>query len=336
MSKRRNSSGLSFVAAIDKPYGMTSHDVINGCRKALGESRIGHAGTLDPFATGVLVVCIGPAARLNQYISCDNKSYEARIVFGRATDTDDCTGNVTFEGKPSEELFEEGFATEFLKTLTGPQKQLPPVYSAIKVKGKKSYEQARKGNIIELCPRDINIYSMNLSGTGVDVNGMLYWDVSCDVSKGTYIRAIARDIGKRLGCGAHLGALRRTRSGSVGADQCISVEELGKHRDRACLDPAKLLGFRLIMADFGNNREELRNGHPLCADQNIYLKQAGIDDACCTSGLFLTDESPHDGELFSIVTGSDLYGIYAWDAGTERFAAKCVFPEGVKRPSRVF
>ena len=175
---------------------MTSHDVVNRCRRIFGEKRVGHTGTLDPLASGVLPICIGPATRLGAYLTGHDKAYRATIAFGVGTDTDDCEGTVTRTGEAPAEAGDRSFAEQAVEQMLGPQKQMPPAYSAIKVNGKKSYEAAREGHIIELSPRDIEVYSAKLIAVRPGVGEQLpEWDVEFRVSKGTYIRALARDLG---------------------------------------------------------------------------------------------------------------------------------------------
>lgn len=196
----------SGVILVDKPQGKTSHDVIYALRKMTGIKRIGHAGTLDPMATGLLVVLIGTATRLSDILSSRDKQYEATITFGSTTDTDDAEGN-TLEQRPvPQELFDADFAQSFLAGLVGKQDQLPPKFSALKVEGKRAYDLARKGASFALKLREIEVLSAELCDTNEHNKT---WTIRVHVSKGTYIRAIARDIGESLGCGAHLSGLRR-------------------------------------------------------------------------------------------------------------------------------
>ncbi|MBQ3106575.1 MAG: tRNA pseudouridine(55) synthase TruB, partial [Eggerthellaceae bacterium] len=159
---KRGSSGLSLVVAVDKPSGMSSHDVVNRCRRIFGEKRVGHTGTLDPLASGVLPICVGPAARLDAYMTNHDKRYVVQVVFGASTDTDDCMGSVLNTGSVPSRLYSEEFATDFVAGLVGKHRQLPPVYSAIKVNGEKACDAARKGRIIDLTPREIEVYDARL------------------------------------------------------------------------------------------------------------------------------------------------------------------------------
>jgi tRNA pseudouridine55 synthase len=218
---------------------MTSHDVVDALRRVTGEGRIGHAGTLDPAATGLLLVCIGPATRLSNTLMAQRKVYEARVVFGTATDTDDAEGALIATAPVPARIAETSFARSTLDVFTGEQEQLPPQFAAIRKNGRKAYELARKGAVVELEPRAITIYAIRLIEVSAD-----HWDIEAEVSKGTYIRALARDIGVATGSCAHLGALRRTRVGLVSIAQAHRLGELG-HRDvRSCfLDPVADLGL---------------------------------------------------------------------------------------------
>ena len=211
------------ILIIDKPEGLTSHDVVARCRRILGTKKVGHTGTLDPFATGVMVVLVGQATRLAQFLDKDEKEYEAKIRFGFATDTGDLTG--TMVGKTTPPPTAEQ-VREVLPRFLGEQMQTPPMYSAKKIDGKKLYELARKGEEVERKSVPIVISALEFlkaeSGEEMSVR------VAC--SAGTYIRVLAEDIGKALGCGAHLSALRRTRAGKFGLDRAVRLDELESKR----------------------------------------------------------------------------------------------------------
>ncbi len=222
---KRGLSGLSLVVGVNKPAGMSSHDVVNRCRSIFGERRVGHTGTLDPMATGVLPICVGPATRLGAYLTGHDKRYRVSIAFGAGTDTDDAAGTVVRTGEVPDRVLDPEFAAAFVASLVGRRKQMPPAYSAIKVNGKKSYEAARAGNIIDLAPRDIEVYDARLLGVHEgDGEELPSWDVSFEVSKGTYIRSLARDAGVALGCPAHVAALERTELGLLTLEECVSLE----------------------------------------------------------------------------------------------------------------
>ena len=176
---KRGTSGLSLVVGVNKPAGMSSHDVVNRCRRIFGERRVGHTGTLDPMATGVLPVCVGPATRLGAYLTGHDKRYRVRIAFGAGTDTDDAEGRVLRTAPVPACVLDPEFARAFVAGLVGARKQMPPAYSAVKVGGTKSYEAARSGSIIELKPRDIVVHDALLLGVREAADGcdLPSWDV---------------------------------------------------------------------------------------------------------------------------------------------------------------
>ncbi len=219
---------------VDKPAGVTSHDVVNVARRALGERRIGHAGTLDPFATGLLVLLVGRATRLLPYVSGDPKVYEATIRFGAETETDDLHGAVARRAPPPPAAAIQTAVAQ----LTGDLDQLPPAYSAKRVDGQRAYALARAGTTVTLAPARVRVDGWELlrsrDGSGDPVAEL---DVRITCGPGTYIRALARDLGRLVDSAAHLTALRRTRSGAFDVADSVSVDAL---RDGAAeLHPAR-------------------------------------------------------------------------------------------------
>ena len=225
------------VLVIDKPPGITSHGVVARARHILHERRIGHTGTLDPFATGVLVILLGKATRLAQFLSGVDKEYEAIIRLGYSTDTGDRTGNPipgpdgaeAKLGKWSEQEIEEA-----LHSFRGEIDQIPPMYSAKKVEGKKLYELARRGESIERQPIHVCINELEAIRPGGqlikdNLDGTFDFHVRVSCSSGTYIRTLAEDLGRRLYAGAHLAELRRTRVGDFSLSQAITLDELKVH-----------------------------------------------------------------------------------------------------------
>lgn len=210
----------SGILLVDKPTDMTSHDLVNIARKVFHTKKVGHNGTLDPDATGVMVLCINQATRLNEYLVADDKFYRATIRFGQETNTQDISGEVTREcEKPLADI--DGFK-EVLKSFIGVQEQTPPMYSAIKKDGKPLYKYAREGiDIGEIPKRQIEIFSIECIAYSCDEAII---DVHC--SKGTYIRTLCQDVARALeSCGC-MAALRRTKAGAFDIAQCHSVEEL--------------------------------------------------------------------------------------------------------------
>lgn len=214
------------VFLIDKPVDISSFGVVSVMRRVLGMKKVGHAGTLDPFATGLLVVCAGrPATKLISDFMEGEKEYLATLCLGIETETQDTEGEVIARREVGE--ITAGAIDSCLKKFRGEQKQIPPAYSALKHKGKPLYYYARKGIKVEKEARDITISTLERSCPAVALSGEeaeLKIRVAC--SKGTYIRTLAADIGTELGCGAHLTALRRTRSGSFHVDQALRWDEL--------------------------------------------------------------------------------------------------------------
>ncbi|GJG87573.1 tRNA pseudouridine synthase B [Gemmatimonadetes bacterium T265] len=211
------------LVLVDKPAGVTSHDVVNLARRAFGERRIGHAGTLDPFATGLLVLLLGRATRLLPYVSGDPKIYDATIRFGQETDTDDLHGAATRTAAPP--ALDAVHAA--LPQLTGAIDQLPPAYSAKRVNGRRAYTLARSGEEVTLAPARVRVDAWEVRAwhdATADVPVEL--DVRITCGPGTYIRALARDLGRAVGSAAHLAALRRTRSGAFDVADAVSLDAL--------------------------------------------------------------------------------------------------------------
>jgi len=284
---RRGATSLAGILLVDKPAGMTSHDVVAIVRRETGEGRVGHAGTLDPMATGLLVILIGPYTRLEPYLSAARKSYQARIVFGSETDTDDAEGAVVREAAVPAAVGGSQYARTMLAAAVGPALQAPPAYSAIKVAGRVAHKAARAGEALELAPRPIEVYSAVL--TSVDP-GTPSWDVAYRVSKGTYIRALARDLGRACGTAAHLGALRRTASGPLALADASTLDEVATASASG--------GIGRLFAD------------PLVA---LGLPVYEADPASLTDGRSLALDASHereDGALRAVTVAGALAGVY--------------------------
>jgi tRNA pseudouridine55 synthase len=222
-SDGRSAPAPSGLVIVDKPAGMTSHDVVARVRRLAGTRKVGHAGTLDPMATGVLVVGVEKATRLLGHLTLADKQYLATIRLGQATSTDDAEGDVTATASAAA-VSEEAVRTA-VAALTGPIEQIPPGVSAIKVDGKRAYQLTREGQAPELAARqvtvlDFTVLALRRDGDFLDV------DASVTCSSGTYVRALARDLGQALGTGGHLTALRRVRSGSYGIEAAHTLDEL--------------------------------------------------------------------------------------------------------------
>lgn len=210
------------ILVIDKPNGMTSHDVVAKARKILGTRKIGHTGTLDPLATGVLVLCIDKATKLVPLLTCEEKFYEVEMKFGIKTDTGDITGNV-IETASAEINIDILYST--IQNMIGKQMQLPPMFSAVKINGKKLYEYAREGIEVEREAREIEIF--DISNVSYE-NEILKYTIHC--SKGTYVRTVCEDIAQRLGTVGTMTNLRRIKSGSFSIEDSLKLEEISKDK----------------------------------------------------------------------------------------------------------
>ncbi len=256
-------NAISGVLVIDKPIGLTSHDVVQIVRKGTGIRRAGHTGTLDPRASGVLVILIGPAVRLSEYVSASDKRYQAVLRLGATTDTYDADGRVvnTFPVN----ITEGEFTTELAK-FVGEIEQVPPPYSAVKVHGKKAYEMAREGEDVDLQPRKINVYNLELLEWAIPEAVI---DVYC--SSGTYVRSLAHDLGMALGCGAHLVGLRRTKSGRFTLRDAVPLRKLRDAFDdgnwyQYLIPAAEALSDWPSIELTANQVDDLRHGHRVTSD----------------------------------------------------------------------
>ena len=304
---RRTPSQLNMLLAVDKPVGCTSHDVVSQCRRALHERRVGHAGTLDPMASGVMVVGVGQATRLLGMLTLDTKSYVADISFGAETNTDDAEGEAVRTVTVANELLDPAYARERLAAMLGPQMQVPPAFSAISVNGVRAYKSAREGNAVDLPPRPVEVYAADLIAVGGEGDTCV-WTVAFSVSKGTYIRALARDLGRACESAAHISALRRTASGVVSIGACHAVEELSpESAPGLALDPIAALGATRVDLP-GNLAEDL-----LCG-RRIPVERALAD--------FDASKAP-----FALVLDGGLKALARIEGG--RFVMEHVFPQAI-------
>lgn len=219
---------MNSLLILDKPQGLSSHGVVHRVRALTHEARVGHAGTLDPMATGVLLLLLGSAVRLSEYIVDHDKKYRAKVKLGVETDTYDATGAVVATHPVTATPIEIRAA---LEAFLGKQNQVPPAHSAIQMQGKRAYKLARQGVELEMQPRAVEFFSL----TNVSIeNDLVAFDVHC--SKGTYIRSLAHDLGAKLNTGAHLAALRRTASGEFSIEQSLTLEQVGEALAKGELD----------------------------------------------------------------------------------------------------
>ena len=285
-------NAISGVLVVDKPVGMTSHDVVQAIRNGTGLRRAGHTGTLDPRASGVLVILVGPAVRLSEYVSASDKRYQAIIRLGSTTDTFDAEGRFTRQDQPinvTEAQFEE-----VLKTFVGEIEQVPPPYSAVKVQGRKAYELARQGEDVELAPRKITVHHLEV----------LEWappevvvDVHC--SSGTYVRSLANDLGEKLGTGAYLVGLRRTKSGRFTLRDAVPLRKLQESFHAGnwyqyLIPAAEALGDWPAIELSPDEVEGIRHGHRVQAAPDA---QSGMVRGVSTQGELVA--------LLELVNGED-------------------------------
>ncbi|MCF0104834.1 MAG: tRNA pseudouridine(55) synthase TruB [Eggerthellaceae bacterium] len=244
----KNIKELNGILPVFKERRMTSHDVVLRLRKILRIKKIGHMGTLDPLAEGLLLIGLGSGAKLNAYLSELDKSYIAEILIGQSTDTDDSEDDVIEHKIISSLCYDEAYARDILDSFTGRQMQLPPNYSAVKIAGQKAYEISRKGGLPDLRPREVEVYEADLLEIAIEENMRLpIWKVMFTVSKGTYVRSLARDIGKRLACGAHIKELFRDKVGSVCSEEAIGLDELEEADNATKLAYSKLINPLLLI-----------------------------------------------------------------------------------------
>lgn len=278
MSGNPDNKSLFGFLNIYKPVGMTSHDVVSVLRRVTKIKQIGHTGTLDPFAEGVLPICIGKATRLIEYLR-DDKEYLATVQFGAATNTFDLDGEKVFtsDKKVSLDDIKEG-----LKSFEGEISQLPPIFSAIKVKGKKLYEYARKGEEVEIQPRKVVIENIELKNFDEELQQA---QILLKCSKGTYIRSIANDLGKNLGCGGYLIKLIRTQAGKFRVENSVQLD--GIDVESNLINPLDILNLPKIAVD-NDDLARIKNGMPIyktCDKIGNFVSLIYNDVEICAVGI---------------------------------------------------
>lgn len=278
MSGNPDNKSLFGFLNIYKTVGMTSHDVVSVLRRVTKIKQIGHTGTLDPFAEGVLPICIGKATRLIEYLQ-DDKEYLATVQFGAATNTFDLDGEKVFtsDKKVSRYDIKEG-----LKSFEGEILQLPPIFSAIKVKGKKLYEYARKGEEVEIQPRKVVIENIELKNFDEELQQA---QILLKCSKGTYIRSIANDLGKILGCGGYLIKLIRTQAGKFRVENSVQLD--GIDVESNLINPLDILNLPKIAVD-NDDLARIKNGMPIyktCDKIGNFVSLIYNDVEICAVGI---------------------------------------------------
>lgn len=293
------------VLVVDKPSGMTSHDVVDAVREAAGQRRVGHTGTLDPDATGVLVLCLGRATRLTRFLQAGVKTYRAEAVLGVATTTQDAAGEVVAENSAAEVTREE--LERALEGFTGGIQQVPPMVSAVRVGGERLHERARRGEEIEREARQVTVYELELTSFTAGERARAELEVTC--SSGTYVRTLVHDLGRALSCGAHVVGLRRTRNGAF-------TEADAHPLDRVRED---LGGVLLSM------REGVRG-----------LPEVTLNDPGAARDVVHGRSLPGTGRdgPWTVVFGGRLLAVYADREGVGRPEAVLAQPEDLPTPDR--
>ncbi len=294
MNNQDLKNAISGVLVVDKPVGMTSHDVVQAIRIGTGIRRAGHTGTLDPRASGVLVILIGPAVRLSEFVSASDKRYQAIIRLGASTDTFDADGRFTRQPTVSPVSIGEQQFEETLKGFVGEIEQTPPPYSAVKVRGRRAYDMARGGETVELAPRKITVPHLEV----------LEWappeavvDVHC--SSGTYVRSLANDLGNSLGCGGYLVGLRRTKSGRFSLRDATPLRKL-QEAFRAgnwyqfLIPAAEALGDWPAVELDPDLVESVKHGHRIAAAAGSKGMARGVSMAGELVALLEFDEINHE------------------------------------------
>ncbi len=270
---------------LDKPIDITSFSAVGIVKRAVGEKKAGHTGTLDPLATGVLPIALGGATRFIELFSTHDKAYQARIKLGMTTDTLDITGNVLSKTESSVTKAE---VQKILENFKGSIKQIPPMYSALKKDGVRLYELARKGEEIEREERDVTIYELSLEDFNEDTQE---FSITVECSAGTYIRSLSDDIGKLLGCGATLIALRRTKALGFTVDDCVTEDELKKLAEQGRLEDILISVEKAMQYDeitvTDNQARRFRNGGYLETSRiRAKLESGAYYKVCSQSGEF--------------------------------------------------
>ncbi len=308
---------------IYKEQGFTSNDVVAKLRGILHQKKIGHTGTLDPDATGVLVVCLGTGTKLVEMLTDHDKEYIAVCKLGVTTDTQDMSGTILTE---SEVHVTRQELHEAVQAFVGDYDQIPPMYSAIKQNGKKLYELAREGIEVERKPRKIHISAITvLDDSNLEKDSSFVMEIKC--SKGTYIRTLCNDIGERLGCGAAMQNLMRTRVGAFALDSAVKLSQVEEMRDNETLESI-IKSPEYIFKDLDaihvsdNCRVILENGNSFRKDNLVSEDPEGVNDKDFAKEMF------SDGDMFRVYSEDDtFFGIYKYDARTKQFKVDKFFFE---------
>ncbi len=282
---------------VDKPEGWTSHDVVGKVRRLAGTRRVGHTGTLDPFATGVLIVCIGPATRLSQLLVGCDKAYRGRVRLGWSTDTQDRTGTLIGEVAAAAAIPDDaGVIARALEAFCGELDQMPPMYSAKKVEGRSLHKLARAGREVERAAVRVRVHIELAGAPARNDDGSVDFEVDVTCSAGTYVRTLAHDVGAALGCGAHLAELRRTRVGRFTIGQAATLEELEGHVEERLVPPAELVADLPRIGVREDELPDIANGRALEVEGRVAVED-GTDVALLGEDGRLVAIARIDGEL---------------------------------------
>jgi tRNA pseudouridine55 synthase len=293
------------LVLINKPKGITSFSAVARIKRLAGEKRVGHTGTLDPMATGVLPVLLGRATTLSSLMLGDDKKYIARVKLGVLTDTDDITGNIIAENKVE---VSQGDIDNILQKFVGKISQTPPMYSALKKDGVRLYDLARQGKTVEIKPREIEIFELSVLSPLDSEN---CFTMLCHVSKGTYIRSLARDIGNALGCGATLSELNRVMTSGFDIEKCVSLDDINEENiGNYLLNEEVAVSHLRALSVTKNQAVRFCNGGQLAFER-------------------LNVENFKENELFRIKYKNQFLGIGLADCQKQQIAIKCIvnYPE---------
>lgn len=293
------------LVLINKPKGITSFSAVARIKRLAGEKRVGHTGTLDPMATGVLPVLLGRATTLSSLMLDDDKKYIARVKLGVLTDTDDITGNIIAENKVE---VSQGDIDNILQKFVGKISQTPPMYSALKKDGVRLYDLARQGKTVEIKPREIEIFELSVLSPLDSEN---CFTMLCHVSKGTYIRSLARDIGNALGCGATLSELNRVMTSGFDIEKCVSLDDINEENiGNYLLNEEVAVSHLRALSVTKNQAVRFCNGGQLAFER-------------------LNVENFKENELFRIKYKNQFLGIGLADCQKQQIAIKCIvnYPE---------
>ncbi len=306
------------IVSVWKDAGMTSHDVVSKMRKLFGQKRIGHAGTLDPQVTGVLLVCLGQATRLVERLQSQSKIYSADVMFGKSTDTEDLQGEVIqqIDSVSVHQSVNESSWKQSLQTFLGEQQQVPPMVSAVRVNGKRLYEYAREGQIIERKSRQIKIYRIEANAWHISEIGFPIGSFEVECSKGTYVRTICTDMGARFGIPAVMSHLVRTGYGRFSKSDSFSLEQLndlkleGRLEESVVSITKALQGWRFAKVNDPARMKWVRNGGSLLSDEWSEV---------------IPESLPNEGEFALLDSFNQVVGIYQWNESKQAWKPDVIF-----------